>query len=254
MVSNPRINSRGGGVCFVADLTKVDIQPLDIPNPNYLEIVFAIVTPKNEGIIKKSITFALYSPPRSKRKSKMTDLDVTTLYSLLTVYPETGLMGGGNRNCYDVSPIIAAVPGLQNLQQQPTLGRMNLDIFPSNMRRFYAMPIIVLSVKCDNPLKGVPSDHSVPIIYLVSNSTIYKQKEYTYRMTRPLPDSGVREFVKLIVECLIHWTAACLGASRHSHTGHGTAKTVIEAAPESRALCVFSLTGLVFISTHRGLN
>ena len=48
MVSNPRIYSRGGGVCIVADLTEVDIQPLDIPNPNNLEIVFAIMTPKNE--------------------------------------------------------------------------------------------------------------------------------------------------------------------------------------------------------------
>ena len=68
MVSNPRKYRRGGGVCIVADLTKVDIQPLDIPNPNNLEVVFAIVTPKNGGIIKKIITFALYSPPRSKRK------------------------------------------------------------------------------------------------------------------------------------------------------------------------------------------
>ena len=73
-------------------------------------------------------------------------------------------------------------------------------------------------------------------------------------MTRPLPDSGVREFGKLIAECLIHWTAARLGASRHLHTGHGAGKTVIEAAPESCALDIFSPTGLVFISTHRGLK
>ena len=55
MVSNPRKYKRGGGVCIVADLTKVDFQPLDIPNPNNLEIVFAIVTPKNGGIIPPSI-------------------------------------------------------------------------------------------------------------------------------------------------------------------------------------------------------
>ena len=126
MISNPRKYRRGGGVCIVADLTKVDIQPLDIPNPHNLEIVFAIVTPRNCGLFKQIITFALYSPPKSKRKSKMTDCIVTTLHSLLTIYPNAGIMGGGDRNCYNVSPIIAAVPGLQNLQQQPTLGGKNL--------------------------------------------------------------------------------------------------------------------------------
>ena len=157
MISNPRKYRRGGGVCIVANLTKVDIQPLDIPNPHNLEIVFAIVTPKKCAVIKQIITFALYSPPKSKRKSKITDCIVTTLHSLLTIYPNAGIMGGGDRNCYNVSPIIAAVPGLQNLQQLPTLGGKNLDIFLSNMGRFYSTPIIVSPVKCDNSIKGVPS-------------------------------------------------------------------------------------------------
>ena len=68
------------------------------------------------------------------------------------------------------------------------------------MGRFYATPIIVSPVKCDNPLKGKPSDHLVPIIYPVNNTSINEQKQYTSKTSRPLPDSGVREFGKLIVE------------------------------------------------------
>ena len=61
MVINPRKYRRGGGVCIVADLSKVTIQPIDIPNPHNLEIVFALVKPKVPGIIKEIICFALYS-------------------------------------------------------------------------------------------------------------------------------------------------------------------------------------------------
>ena len=200
MVSNPRKYRRGGGVCIIADLSKVTIQPIDIPNPHNLEIVFALVKPKVPGTIKEIITFALYSPPRSKRKSKMTDCIVTTLHSLLTLYPHAGIMGGGDRNCYNISPILNAIPGLQNLQQLPTLGGKNLDILLSNMGRLYSAAVIVAPVSCDDPSKGVPSDHSVPIVFPVTNVTLGKQKHYTWKTTRPLPESGIRDFGKLVIE------------------------------------------------------
>jgi hypothetical protein len=200
MVSNPRKYRRGGGVCIIADLSKVTIQPIDIPNPHNLEIVFSLVKPKVPGAIKEIITFALYSPPRSKRKSKMTDCIVTTLHSLLTLYPHAGIMGGGDRNCYNISPILNAIPGLQNLQQLPTLGGKNLDIQLSNMGRLYSAAVIVAPVSCDDPSKGVPSDHSVPIVFPVTNVTLGKQKHYTWKTTRPLPESGIRDFGKLVIE------------------------------------------------------
>ena len=178
MVSQPRKYRRGGGVCIIADLSKVTIQPIEIPNPHNLEIVFALVKPKNPGVIKEIITFAFYSPPRSKRKSKMTDCIVTTLHSLLTSYPQAGIMGGGDRNCYNVSPVINAIPGLQNLQQLPTLGAKNLDILLSNMGRYYSEVTVVPPVNCDNPNRGVPSDHSVPIIFPLTNATISEPKTY----------------------------------------------------------------------------
>ena len=40
----------------------------------------------------------------------------------------------------------------------------------------------------------------VPIIYPVNNTTINEQKHYTSKTSRPLPDSSVREFGKLMVE------------------------------------------------------
>ena len=68
MISNPRKYQRCGGVCIIADLTKVNIHAVEVSNPDNVEAVFAIVKPKIPSEIKEIITFAFYSPPRSKKK------------------------------------------------------------------------------------------------------------------------------------------------------------------------------------------
>ena len=200
MISNPRKYQRGGGVCIIADLTKVNIQAIDVPNPDNVEPFFALVKPKIQSDIKEVITFALYSPPRSRKKSKLIDHIVTTIHNLLSRYPRAGIMGGGDRNCLNISPILAAIPRMQNVQQLPTLKGKNLDVLLTTMAPYDALPIIVPHVSCDNPNKGVPSDHSMPFIYPVTRATLGKQQEYVERTTRPLPDSAVRQLGLVLIQ------------------------------------------------------
>jgi hypothetical protein len=200
MISYPRKYRRGGGVAIIANLSDVNIQVLDIPNQDNLEIIFAIIRPKQATIIKEIITYAFYCPPRSRKKSKYTDFIATTVHSLLTVWPQAGVMGGGDRNDWNVSPLLSSIPRLQNLQMKPTLNGKNLDIFLSTLGQFYSAPDIVPSVPCDDPIKGVPSDHSVPVLYPLSNLTLAQGKEYVVKTTRPLPESGIRHFGQLITQ------------------------------------------------------
>ena len=200
MISNPRKYQRGGGVCIIADLTKVYIQAVEVSNPDNVEAVFAIVKPKTPSEIKEIITFAFYSPPRSKKKSKLIDHLVTTIHSLLSRFPRAGVMGGGDRNCLNISPILAAIPRMQNVQQLPTLKGKNLDVLLTTMAPFYSTPIIVPPVMCDDPSKGVPSDHSVPVLHPVTRASIGKQQIYKERTTRPLPDSAVRQLGQALIE------------------------------------------------------
>ena len=108
---------------FIADLTKVNIKALEVANPDNVEAVFALVKPKitSESEIKEIITFAFYSPPGSKKKAKLIDHLVTTIHTLLSRFPRAGVMGGGDRNCLNISPILAAIPRMQNIQQLPTM-------------------------------------------------------------------------------------------------------------------------------------
>ena len=131
-------------------------------------------------------------------KTNLGDHIMTTLHQLLNTYPAAGIMGGGDRNDWNIDQILPAVPRLQNLHHLPTLNGKNLDVFISNLGPFYSSPLVVESVEPDNPSRGKKSDHSVPILYPLDNYSIQEKTTYTERTKRPLPDSGIRRFGQLI--------------------------------------------------------
>ena len=198
MISKARKYRRGSSVCILADISKVSIKPLEIPTGN-LEIIWALIKLHEESIIKEIIVFSFYMPPRSRMKTKMTDHIVTTLHQLLTVYRGAGIMGAGDRNDWNVSPLIAAVPRLLSLQQLPTLNGKNLDIILSNMGPFYATPVICPPIRSDDPSRGKNGDHQVPVIYPLDNASLAQEKGSIERTTRPLPDSAIRLFGQSII-------------------------------------------------------
>ena len=69
-----------------------------------------------------------------------------------------------------------------------------LDICLTNLFAYYNAPAIIPPVQPDIPGQGVPSDHSVPLC--VPHTDPYNPPTRVYRtvVSRPLPDSKVRQF------------------------------------------------------------
>ena len=178
---------------FIANLTKVNIKALEVANPDNVEAVFALVKPKitSESEIKEIITFAFYSPPRSKKKAKLIDHLVTTIHTLLSRFPRAGVMGGGDRNCLNISPILAAIPRIQNIQQLPTLGGKNLDVLPTTMAPFYAPLSLPPLCPATTQIKGSPATTACPSpIQSPGTPSGNSRSTYIERTTQPLPDSA----------------------------------------------------------------
>ena len=71
-----------------------------------------------------------------------------------------------------------------------------------NLFNYYKSPIIVPPIQPDNPNKGKPSDHSVPVCIPHTDRYTAPSRNYRIIKYRPLPDSGVRKFGEWIVtEC-----------------------------------------------------
>ena len=194
-ISTPRPSKRGGGAAIVANLAQFSLEKMDILIPDKLEVVWGLVKPRGHVTtqIKEIIAVAFYCPPKSRKKSKLMDHLVLTCQSLLTKYPNAGLVIGGDKNEWKIGPLIASLPRLKQIVSLATCNLKTLDVLLTNLWQWYSVPVVVPPVPCDDPTKGVPSDHSTPIAYPLSNTHSVKNV-YTTKTARPLPESGITEF------------------------------------------------------------
>ena len=113
---------------------------------------------------------------------------------MLTQYPKAGLVIGGDKNNLNISSLLIGIPGLRQLVTKPTYNAKVLYIILTNLHQMYAVPIIVPPVPADDPCGGAPSDHSTAIALPLSADNMNQHREYVTKVSRPLPDSGIREF------------------------------------------------------------
>ena len=130
----------------------------------------------------------------------MADHIVSTLQMLSARYPDSGLILGADRNEMDILPVLNCGLKLRQMVNMGTRHGKILDIIIMNMKSYYNSAIIVPPIKPDNPSKGKPSDHWVPVCTPHTDrhnppSRLFKTIKY-----RPLSDSSVRSLVEWIVK------------------------------------------------------
>ena len=196
-------NSKGvcyGGAAIVVNLEKFSCEKLKVNIPNNLEVVWALLKPKNlSAKFKKIIVCSFYSPPSKKRNSKMADYIVSTLQMLCSKYPQCGIILGADKNYMDIRPILNCGLRLRQVVDQSTRQGAILDIIIMNLSGFYNCPIIAPPIQPDNPSKGKPSDHSVPVCSPHTDRYSAARRNFKVIKYRPLPDSSVRKFGEWIV-------------------------------------------------------
>ena len=203
-ISTPRTTKRGGGAAIVVNLEKFTLEKIQILIPHNLEVVWGLMRPKKTtSKIREIIVAAFYSPPRSRKNAKLLDHLMSTTHFLLSKYPNAGLVLGGDKNNLNISTLLTGIPRLKQIVTKFTHKNKVLDVILTNMHSLYSVPIIAPPVPPDDPLCGVPSDHSTPIATPLTLDSVNQPREYVYRTYRPLPESGVREFGEWI--CNEEW-------------------------------------------------
>ena len=197
-ISTPR-PSGWGGAGIIVHQRKFTVEKLNIFIPHNLEVVWGLLRPKDESATYKEIIIcSFYSPPNSKKNTKLTDHLVTTLQMLHTQYPDSPLMLGADKNKMDIRPLLNCGLRLRQVVDLPTRNGVILDILLISIPQFYDAPIVVPPVPCDNPSDGVPSDHWVPVCVPHTDRSRPPVRRYRTVTYRPLPESSVRQFGKWI--------------------------------------------------------
>ena len=205
-ISTPRPGlKRGGGVAIAADPTRFSLTKFNVPNPHQLEVSWGLLKPKQvTGPISKIICCAFYSPPNSRKKTKLIDHLYDTLQVLLLDHPGAGVVIAGDRNDLSIERLLSVDSTLRQIVKYPTHGRKVLDVVLTNIWRFYNDPVIVSPVAVDDPSKGVPSDHLGVFVEPVQNADILPARSKKIISFRPKPESRIRDFVMDI--CQMSWS------------------------------------------------
>jgi hypothetical protein len=97
-ISTPRTTKRGGGAAIVVNLERFSLEKNQLIIPHNLEVVWGLMRPKKTtSKVKEIIVAAFYSPPKSKKNSKLLDHLMSTTHFLLSKYPNAGLVIGGDK-------------------------------------------------------------------------------------------------------------------------------------------------------------
>ena len=128
------------------------------------------------------------------------DQILTTVHMLLSKYPNAGLIIGADKNDLNITSLISGIPKVRQIVCSSTYKNKKLDIILTNLHQLYQIPIIVPPVQPDDPTRGVPSDHSIPLAVPVSSSH-HVTRVYKTATVRPLPESGIQEFNNWIERC-----------------------------------------------------
>ena len=144
-ISTPRPGARrGGGAAIAVNQKRFVISKLNIPLPRGVEVVWGLLRPKIvTGKISSIIVCCFYSPPRSRKNSVLIDHLTVTLQYLLQTHPEAGVIISGDRNSVEISALLTVDPSLRQTVTQPTRGQQILDVFVTNLARYYQEPVIV---------------------------------------------------------------------------------------------------------------
>ena len=114
-ISTPRPNRRGGGSAITCDDTLYHLKEIKVHNPDNLEVTFATVRPRDENSSQFIIILcAVYSPPRSRKKSKLIDF-ISNTYNYLksSKYPSAYFDLGGDINYLNVDNLLEISPMFQ---------------------------------------------------------------------------------------------------------------------------------------------
>ena len=154
-ISTSRPNKKsGGGVALIVNTKNFACEKLKVFIPTNVEAVWGLLTPKSaSAIYKKIIVCAFYSPPKSRRNSKLADHIVGTLQMLVTKYPECGIILGADKNTMDIRPILNCGLRLRQEVTQPTRQGKIIDVIIMNLGKFYNLPIIAPPIGPDDPNK-----------------------------------------------------------------------------------------------------
>ena len=190
----------GGGAAIVYSENRFSVSKLDVSVPHGVEIVWAMVKPKQyTANIQKLAIASVYVSPSSVYKTKTIDHIIETIHFLKSQHgSEIKFLIGGDVNRINIDKILHSYGSLNQIISVPTRKSESLEKVITDLQTYFHPPTSHEPIEVDEDKDGENSDHNVVILTPVNIPVIASKRVKRTIKTRPLPESRIRDFYKFM--------------------------------------------------------
>ena len=190
----------GGGAAIIYNEERFNICKLDVPSPTGVEIVWALVKPKNRnGSIEKIAVASIYISPSSVFKTKTIDHIIQTIHLLRSQHGlELKFLLGGDLNRIDIDKILRSYGALNQIILVPTRKNETLEKVITDLQSFYHPPTSHPPLQVDENMTGEDSDHNIVLLTPVNIKVKVPKRSKKTVKSRPISESKIKEFHKFM--------------------------------------------------------
>ena len=197
------VNNRqpGGGCAIVYNDKRFVVSNIELMLPEGVEACWALFSPLNittQHRVKKIVVASIYVSPRSQFKEETVEHIIDSIHFLKSKFDnEVSFLISGDLNKLDIEPILDS-HGALKLISVPTRKSATLSNIITDLCNVYNPPTTLPPLQVDPGKKGADADHQVVIFAPKSNLNYLKPRSKKTIVTRPLPQSAIDEFGKVI--------------------------------------------------------
>ena len=151
-------------------------------------------------MVKKLVVGSVYASPKSKFKVETADHIIQSIHYLRSKFDnEVSFLLGGDLNKLEIGPILDSYGALKQVISVTTRKSATLSNIITDLGNLYHPPTTLPPLQLDEGKKGADSDHQVIVFAPISNAQYMKPRSKKRIKTRPLPQSGIQEFGKVMI-------------------------------------------------------
>ena len=190
----------GGGAAIFYNENRFTVSKIETSIPTGVEIVWALVKPKqNIGNIKKIAVASVYISPSSVYKTKTIDHIIETIHVLKSQHgSELKFLIGGDLNRIKIEKILQSYGALNQIITVPTRNTETLEKIITDLQSLFHPPTSHPPIEVDDDKDGEDSDHNVVILTPVNVPSDGPGRTKRIIKTRPLPESKKKQFHKFL--------------------------------------------------------
>ena len=172
----------GGGAAIVYDDDRFIVFKIDVSTPPGVEIVWALVKPKEiVGNVNKIAIASVYISPSSVYKTKTIDHIIQSIHLLKSQHgSDLKFLLGGDLNRINIDKILESYGALNQIITVPTRNLETLEKVITDLQSFFHPPTSHLPLEVDEDKDGQNSDRNV-LLLLPVNIPVNESKRENHK-------------------------------------------------------------------------